>query len=554
MGFLNRIFRSDPLNNPINFASPEAFLLFGGHRTDSNEVVTPHTAMMLPTVFRCVSIIAEQIATNSLLVYKAFPNGGKEIAFDHDYYNLVHNQPNPEQDAIQFRTAVQVSLLLWGNGYIELQRDNANRVVAMWHRHSHNTRPVRTPSGKLVYQTTDGESSEVRTIQAEDMIHLMGTTVDGFIGMSPIECARQSLGSNLAMDKFGARFFANNATPSLAITVPGLLKPEDKTKARSDWEALQTGQNHGRVAILDNGKTVTPLSISQADSQFIEGKQVTKREIASIFGVPGHMVGDQEKGIKANVEQQAQDFLTYCLQPWMDRWEKGLTTKLFSSMGRSAGKYFVQFNTRRLLRPDAASRTTYMQSGIQNGVLSINDAREMEDLNPIGPEGDYHYIQMNMQNLQTANLPVDSQPSDTELLDEEEENSLPLNKIAAQYRGLYRDGISRLLVDGTTRDTATVRRCLWPVLEAMSFPLIGESIVKPLENTSESYKAIAKLCDGIEHRAKTWTLETLDEIVATELKRSLKALTFAANRDKANVAAAKALKQLDVDESEDSDE
>jgi hypothetical protein len=354
------------------------------------------------------------------------------------------------------------------------------------------------------------------------------------------------------MDKFSARFLANNATPSLAITVPGTMKAEDKTKARSDWESLQTGSNHSRVAILDNGKTITPISISQLDAQFIESKQLTKRELAAIYGVPGHMVGDQEKGIKANVEQQAQDFLTYCLQPWMDRWEKGLTTKLFSQMGRSAGKYIVQFNTRRLLRPDATSRTTYMQSGIQNGVLSINDAREMEDLNPIGPEGDYHYIQLNMQTLELANNPPTPQPVDTELLDEQEENSLPLNKIAAQYRGLYRDGISRLLVDGASRDGASVRRCLWPVLEAITFPLIGESVLKPLESASESYKAVAKLCDGVEHRAGTWALENIEDVVNTELKRSLKALTFAANRDKANALAAKALKQLD--ESEDSDE
>jgi HK97 family phage portal protein len=550
--FLDKIFRNNPFNNPaypMNAMNVNTFLetLGGWHKSDSGEIVTPHTAMHTATVFACVKIISEKISTIPLFMYQLDGNSSRTLASDHDYFDLICNRPNPEQDAIQFRTAVMFSLLLWGNGYIELQRDNANRIVAMWHRHASRTGPYRKLTGELAYMTSDSDQGTPREIKAADMIHLMGGTFDGYIGVSPITYAKSSIGSNIAMDKFGGRFFANNATPQMALLTKMKVKPEVKAEMRTAWEALQSGSNQHRVAILDNDVELKQMSISQSDSQFLESKMASKREIAAMYGVPGHMVGDVEKGIKANVEQQAQDFLSTCLEPWLSKWEKALTCKLFAAKGRSAGRHIVQFDTRKLLRPDAASRQSYYQSMIQNGVLSPNEVRDLEQYNSIGADGDGHYIQLNMQSLALANS-TDPTPNgpDLELGEELESNSLP-KRLGQNYRGLFKDGVQRILKSGS-KDYKNVYRCLWPTLDALA--TAAQSGVSTSDDNSECTKAVEKLLKGMSHRAEQWTDEQIEQICTDELKRVAKSLIFAVHADQANEKARKIVAQLDADDAE----
>lgn len=543
MSFLDRFrfIRNNPFDAagyPMSIGNVNAFLSrFGGdYRSDSGEVVTPHTSMHTSTVWACVQLISSQIAINPLFMYQLDGKGNKSLAVDHDYFDLITNRPNPEQDAIQFRTAVQISILLWGNGYIELERDNAARVTAMWHRHASKTRPVRLPNGKLAYETADTHNAETRIIQSENMVHIMGCTFDGYHGLSPIEFARQTVGSKIAMDKYSGRFFANNANPSVALTIPKPVKAEDKQKMRTDWETLQTGANQHRVAILDGGMELKTISITQEQAQFLESKNASAEEIASIFGVPGHAIGLLEKSVKANVEQQAQDLLNYCLRPWMSKWEKALTCKMFNTKGRSAGRYVVKFDIKELLRPDSASRQTYYQSLIQNGVLSPNEAREIEGYNSIGPDGDGHFIQLNMQSLAQANS-TDSTPDgpDTELAQEMEENSL--KRVSANYRMHFDDGIERF-ARNKTKDVKAAHRCLWPILKSTSSTFS--------ELTEESAdKAISKFLEGVEHRAQKWNIENLRDICQDEFKRALKSFIHATNNELAERRSQKQMKVLE---------
>lgn len=570
MSFIDRIFRSgNPFDNPgypMTEMNVNAFLAnFGGqHRSDSGEIVNPHTALQTSTVWACVQLISSQIAINPLFMFQLDAKGIKTLAVDHDYFDFVTNRPNPEQDAIQFRTAVQIDLLLHGNGYIELQRDNGGRVVAMWHRMASQTEPVRRDDKKLWFRTTDSVDREPRFIKSADMIHIMGNTLNGYIGLSPIEFAMQSIGGKLAMDKFGNRFFANNATPQMALMTKKLVKADEKTRMRQDWETLQSGHNQHRVAVLDGELDIKSISIPNDQAQFLESRNASEQEIAAIFGVPGHAIGLLEKSVKANVEQQATDLVNYCLRPWMAKWEKALTNKLFSTVGRSAGRYVVKFDTRELLRPDTSSRQAYYQSMIQNGVLSQNEVRDLEGYNPIpGTDGDGYYIQLNMQSLALANS-TDPTPNgpDPELTQELEENSFP-RRLGQNYRGLFKDGVQRV-IKLNTKDSKGVSRCLKPTIDALSLAVRAnvststtskvEYLQAELSPDDEGYKAIEKLLEGMQRRSKDWTEQDIEKICDEELRRVQRALIFALQRDIANAKAKLILEQLEADETEQEEE
>jgi HK97 family phage portal protein len=555
--FFDRIlpaFRSNPFNNPaypMTVGNVNAFLeMFGGqNRSDAGEVVNPHTAMHTSTVWACIQLISTQIAINPLFMYQIDKEGNKSMATDHDYYDLITNRPNPEMDAIAFRTAVQIQTLIWGNGYIEIQRDNANRVVALWPRHAARTNAVRNPAtGELEFRTTDSEDGKPRYIKNENMIHIIGLSFDGIVGIDVISYAKQKIGSKIAMDKFGARYFANYAMPQLAITSKQIIKPETKAQMRTSWEELQTGHNQHRVAILDNDIDIKQLSTTPEAAQYLESMKATEEEIAAIFGVPGSSIGLLDKGIKANVEQQAQNLFNYCLRPWMAKWEKALTSKMFSQLGRSAGRYVVKFDTRELIMPDASSRQAYYQSMIQNGVLSPNEVRSLEGLNSIGPLGDLHIVQLNMQTLDqlVLNAPEQEKP-DAELTMEVEENSFP-KTIGQTYRGLFKDGVTRVVKQGN-RDTKCVYRCLWPTLDALCTAARSSSAytTEPVTPQDECAKAVADLLKGFQHRASAWTEENIDQICTDELKRVAKALIFAVHRDEASAKARKDIEALEGD-------
>lgn len=421
MSLFGKILRGNVFDNPQVPMTAENVGYFlelfgGGGRSDANEIVSPNTAMQLSTVYACIRILGEQVGKSPFRVLEV-SDAGKKVAFDHQLYDVLESNPNPEMSAVTFRSAVTAQMLLWGAGFVEIVRNNAGQVISLWPRGAWATKPTRI-NGALCFATTDTPGGQTRLIQASDMLHIPYVTLDGIHGLSPIAQARQALGTALALDKFGARFFGNYATPRVAIKTPSPMKAADKTQARADWEALQSGSNQHRVAILDNGMSIEQLSIPPEDAQFLQTKGYQKREICSLYGVPPQMVGDLEKAIKSNVEQQGIEFLQYTLSPLLTRWEMELQRKLIPKLGRNAGRYIIKADTRELLRPDAASRQSFYQSGIQNAYLRPNEVREMEGLNPYdGEVGWVPAIQLNMQPL--SNLLTGTPPAaDNEIQDE----------------------------------------------------------------------------------------------------------------------------------------
>jgi HK97 family phage portal protein len=387
------------------------------------------TALQVGTVYAAVNIISDGVSSLPLHVYQRSTIGGrssKNIAVDSSMYRLINQEPNPEMTSAVFLKTLMIHDLLWGNAYAELQKNQSGQTVAIWPRNPARTRPIRIlkplmlegdllPPGTMLYETSDqmmDSSSYVvdqnpemlntglkRLVLAENMIHVPGLSLDGRLGQSTVWLARQAFGLALATEKFGAKFFGNGGRPSGILTLPSKLSAvENETLKRSFAEA-HGGENQFRVAILEDGVKYTKIAATPEEGQMLETRKYEREEICAIFGVPAHMVCAQEKGGKSNVEQSSIEFVLYCLHPWLNRFEQEFGRKLFSSMGRSAGKYFAKFDTRKLMYPDAAARSTFYSQGKQWGFLNTNMILELEDMNPVEDQkvGETFWQPINMQ-------------------------------------------------------------------------------------------------------------------------------------------------------------
>ena len=387
------------------------------------------TALQVGTVYAAVNIISDGVSSLPLHVYQRAKIAGrssKNIATDNPMYSLVNQEPNPEMTSAVFLKTLMIHDLLWGNAYAEIQKNGYGQTIAIWPRNPARTRPIRIlkplmlegdllPAGTMLYETSDqmmDSSSYVvdqnpemlntglkRLVLAENMIHVPGLSLDGRLGQSTVWLARQAFGLALATEKFGAKFFGNGGRPSGILTLPSKLSPvENETLKRSFAEA-HGGENQFRVAVLEDGVKYTKIAATPEEGQMLETRKYEREEICAIFGVPAHMVCAQEKGGKSNVEQSSIEFVLYCLHPWLNRFEQELGRKLFSSMGRSAGKYFAKFDTRKLMYPDAAARSTFYSQGKQWGFLNTNMILELEDMNPVeDPKvGETFWQPINMQ-------------------------------------------------------------------------------------------------------------------------------------------------------------
>jgi len=355
--------------------------------------------MMNVTVFACVQCISRDMGALPLHVYERLDRGSKR-AIDSDLYYLLTVAPNDEMTAKTFITAVQSQILLNGNGYIEIQRDGGGRPVALWPRVAHLTTPVRLPSGVLAFRTSDG--CDPRIIAAENMIHIPGLATDGIIGLSPIHLHRNAIGLSTAAEKSAARLFGNGVMSSGMLTIPTGLSPEKMINLRDNLEKASTGTNQHRPMVVPVDMKWIPMSMNPTDAQFLETRKYSSEEICRIFGVPPHKVGILERSTNNNIQHQAIEYCTSVLRPYAVSWEQAIAHKLLPTIGRSAGKYFVQFDFSEQLRGDSASTITWYAGMRQWGAFSINDVLMREGQNPIGPEGRHSHGSAEHGQRQTA--------------------------------------------------------------------------------------------------------------------------------------------------------
>lgn len=394
-------------DKPVDKAADAGYsFLFG--RTTSGKPVNERTAMQTTAVYACVRILAEAVASLPLHVYEYQDDGGKKLVHDHPLYYLLHDEPNPEMTSFVFRETLMSHLLIWGNAYAQIIRDGAGRVLGLYPLLPDKMDVQRDDKGNIyyVYSRNSDENPMFKEygnikLKAEDVLHIPGLGFDGLIGYSPIAMAKNAVGMTLACEEYGASFFANGANPGGVLEHPGVLK--DPSKVRESWNSVYRGVNNAhKIAVLEEGMKYQQIGIPPEEAQFLETRKFQINEIARLYRIPPHMVGDLDKSSFSNIEQQSLEFVKYTLDPWVIRWEQSLQRSLL--LPGEKGKYFIKLNVDGLLRGDYQSRMNGYAVGRQNGWFSANDIREMENMNPIPDEegGNLYLINGAMTKLADA--------------------------------------------------------------------------------------------------------------------------------------------------------
>ena len=423
MGLFSGLFRSR--DKPKNSTAGSTYAFYMGGST-SGKRVTEQTAMQMTAVYSCVRILSEAVAGLPLHLYKYNDKGGKEKAIDHPLYRLLHDEPNPEMTSFIFRETLMTHLLLWGNAYSQIIRNGKGEIVALYPLMPNKMKVDRDENGVLYYEYTHS-SDEADTMKnttvrlsSYDVLHIPGLGFDGLVGYSPIAMAKNAIGMAIACEEYGAKFFANGAAPSGVLEHPGVIK--DPQRVRDSWQSTYGGTaNAHRVAVLEEGMKYTPISISPEQAQFLETRKFQINEIARIFRVPPHMVGDLEKSSFSNIEQQSLEFVKYTLDPWVIRWEQALSRALFTEEEKTS--MFIKFNLEGLLRGDYVSRMSGYATARQNGWMSANDIRELENLDLIPDEqgGNLYLINGSMLPLKNAGAFANKDINQEEDTDKNEE-------------------------------------------------------------------------------------------------------------------------------------
>lgn len=373
-------------------------LAVGSIATMTGLEVSPGTAMASAVVYACVNVLAQQIASLPLIVYRKLASGGKERAPNHPLYPLLHDAPNPEMTSYEFRCAMVGNQLLWGNAYAEIERSDS-RVNGLWPLRPDRMIVQRNERNRIEYKyrLPDGR---YKIFPFEDIMHWRGLSTNGVLGLSPIQQAAEAIGVDLATRQFAASFFGNDSRPGGVLKGPKAMSDKAYERLKSDWESKHRGldQSH-RVAILEEGYEWQAIGVPPEQAQFLETRKYQRSEIAAVYRVPLHLINDLERATFSNIEHQSLEFVKYSLMPWLVQIEQAIKRDLFriSAPQRS---YFAEHLVDGLLRGDIQSRYQAYQIARQNGWMNADEIRELENMNPI-PDGDgkVYWMPMNMMGM-----------------------------------------------------------------------------------------------------------------------------------------------------------
>ena len=420
MNILSGLFKSR--DRPKNATSGSAFRFYLGTST-AGKSVSERSAMQMTAVYACVRVLSEAVAGLPLHLYKYTDKGSKEKAVNHPLYFLLHDEPNPEMCSFVFRETMMTHLLLWGNAYAQIIRNGKGEVMAIYPLMPNRMTVDRDEHGQLFYQyqlsRDDAQTMKGSMVKLKpsEVLHIPGLGFDGLVGYSPIAMAKNAIGLSIATEEYGSKFFANGAAPGGVLEHPGTLK--NPARVRESWnQAFGGSANANKVAVLEEGMHFTPISIAPDQAQFLETRKFQLNEIARIFRVPPHMIGDLERATFSNIEHLSLEFVKYSLDPWLVRWEQSMSRALFTDDEKK--NYFIKFNVDGLLRGDYQSRMSGYSVGIQNGFLSPNDVRELENMDLIPDElgGNRYLCNGNMIDIGSAGKTQD----DTEQIQKKDDD------------------------------------------------------------------------------------------------------------------------------------
>lgn len=359
--------------------------------SDAGANVTPRTALAYMPVFAAIRLLSESVAMLPWHIYER-TEGGKNRATSHPLDAILNRVANSEMSAFTLRETMMAHILTWGNAFAEIEMNNRGDVRALWPLHPSSTRVGRDETGKLIYAYQDSHQSVI--LPASRILHVHGLASDGILGYSPIQLARGAIGLGIATEKYGSGFFENGARPGGTLEHPGKLSKDAYERLRKSFEERHQGlDNAQRLSILEEGMKYNPITIPPDDAQFLETRKYQVSDIARLYRVPAHMIGDLDRATFSNIEQMSIEFVTYSLVPWLTRWEQDADRQLLSEPERKT--LFTDFLEDALLRGETLARYQAYAIGRQWGWLSANDVRDREDMNHVAG-GDAYFTPLNM--------------------------------------------------------------------------------------------------------------------------------------------------------------
>jgi HK97 family phage portal protein len=364
MGFWSRLL--NPFRNSMS--SLDLFRkIYGGRLSSSGIVVNSNTAMQCGAVYACVRVLSESIAQTQLPIYRRKQGGGRVQSFSHPLHTLLNISPNQWQTAFEFREMIMGHLCLRGNAFAwkNLVGGQVRELIPL---HPDFMLVRQLPDYSLEYTYTNPNSGKQDTIPTEQIWHLRGLSSNGFVGLNPIEQQREAIGLSLATERHGARLFANAGRPGGVLRHPKILSDKAKRALQESFDREHSGDNAHSTLVLEEGMEWSQVGMTSEDAQFLQTRKYQRSEIASIFRVPPHMIGDLERATFSNIEQQSIEFVSYTLGPWMRRIEQSISKFLMTDAERA---YTFPFhNSGDLLRGDKQSRYTAYASARNNGWLN----------------------------------------------------------------------------------------------------------------------------------------------------------------------------------------
>jgi HK97 family phage portal protein len=426
------------LENPTTtLTDPDAWLFdaWGGGAASSGIRVNRESALTYAAVWRAVNLLSRDVGKLPFNVYRRLPNGGRERAATHPAFKLLRRKPNDAMGAFQFKQLLMGHVLLTGNGYAVIERDNIGRPIRLVPLLPDNTYPVRA-NGVLGYVTKIG-NEEVR-ISNEKMLHIKGFGYDGMSGYSVIQKARESLGLGMAAQKYASTYFRNSGRPAVLLEHPATIDAEAQKRLKTSWDKMYSGlDNAHRTAVLEEGMTAKMLQINAKDSQLIESRQFEVRDVANWFGVPPHKVGDTTRTSYSSLEQENQSYLDEALDGWLVNWEEESNYKLLGGEERTAESHFCEFQRNAIVRADMTTRFAGYNTGLQGGWLNRNEIRAMENLNPI-EGGDAYFVPLNMTTIDEGGDDADDEDGEGTDAGQTDE------QVQASINELYVDVLNRM--------------------------------------------------------------------------------------------------------------
>lgn len=509
--------RSLSLENPSTPLSAPSDWLFetlsGGFGIDGQLHVNEHTAMQLNTVRACVRAISEDTGTAPLDLYRKTANGVK-LADDRNEYWLLHRQPNPHMTACIFRETMTVNALLWGNAYAEIEYNGAGKITALWPLYPAFTRMEILPNRRLRYITSDPITGQQRVILNEDMLHIKGTSLDGYQGLMTIRHHRVPIGLALALENYALHYFMNGSKPGGVLEVPGTLSPEAQARIAQSWSQMHSGpKNSNKIAILEQNMKFSAISIANTDAQFNETRKMQADEIARMFRMPPHKIGILERSTNNNIEHQGLEYVTDCLRPWFQRWESELNIKMFPS----SREYLFDHDEDGLARGDFATRMEGYAKGRQWGWLSVNTILRKENMNTIGPDGDHYITPLNMVDAKDINkIAPAPEPSFTPSAEPKPvEPKVKPKRDISFLQPMFADAVRRALrADRNKQVQKYVSQTFYPVI--LSIALANET-----ENAEGRARTYA---DSLHTRLQEWDSNTAENIIAEEFTLAQQAM------------------------------